>query len=148
YVNDAKMMIRIIRQYEFDGDILKPGDAPGFGGSNLVCPSYFSPAYYKVFKDYDTGYAQFWENAINKSYQIIEAAGGTSGLVPDWCTATGQVSSEANRYEDQGKNFIFDAIRTPFRAGIDYLWHGTPAVKAYNEKISTWLMQDHSSPGQ
>ncbi len=143
YVNDAKMMIRIIRQHQFDGDVLKPGDM--FGGNNLVCPSYFSPAYYKVFKDYDTGYAQFWENAINKSYQIIEAAGGTSGLVPDWCTATGQVSSEANQYEDQGRNFIFDAIRTPFRAGIDYLWHGTPAAKAYCEKISTWLMGKHPS---
>lgn len=143
YLNDAKMMIRIIRQHQFDGDVLKPGDK--FGGNNLVCPSYFSPAYYKVFKDYDTGYAQFWENAINKAYQIIEVAGGTSGLVPDWCTATGQVSGAATQYEDQGKNFIFDAIRTPFRAGIDYLWHGTPAAKAYNEKITTWLMNTHPS---
>jgi len=148
YVNDAKMMIRIIRQYEFDGDILKPGDAPGFGGNNLVCPSYFSPAYYKVFKDYDPGQGAFWDAAIAKSYQIINAAGGTSGLVPDWCTAAGQVSSAATQYEDQGRNFIFDAIRTPFRAGIDYLWHGTPAAKTYNEKISTWLMGNHSSPGQ
>jgi len=146
YVNDAKMMIRIIREKQFEGDVLKPGDM--FGGNNLVCPSYFSPAYYKVFKDYDPGQGAFWDAAIAKSYQIINAAGGTSGLVPDWCTAAGQVSSAANQYEDQGKNFIFDAIRTPFRAGIDYLWHGTPAAKAYNEKISTWLMNNHSSPGQ
>jgi len=148
YVNDAKMMIRIIREKQFEGDVLKPGDM--FGGNNLVCPSYFSPAYYKVFKDYDPGQGAFWDAAIAKSYQIINAAGGTSGLVPDWCTAAGQVSSLAaqNGYEDQGKNFIFDAIRTPFRAGIDYLWHGTPAAKTYCEKISTWLMNNHSSPGQ
>lgn len=143
YVNDAKSMIRIIREKEFDGNVLKPGDM--FGGNNLVCPSYFSPAYYRVFKDYDPGYANFWDAAATRGYQIINAAAGTSGLVPDWCTASGTVSSEASQYEDGGRNFIFDAIRTPFRSGLDYLWHGNADAKAYCAKVSTWLVNNHGS---
>jgi endo-1,4-beta-D-glucanase Y/PKD repeat protein len=143
YVNDAKSMIRIIREKEFDGNVLRPGDQ--FGGNNLVCPSYFSPAYYRVFKDYDTGHASFWDNAATRGYQIINAAAGPTGLVPDWSTAAGGVSNEATQYEDQGKNFIFDAIRTPFRSGIDYLWHGNADAKAYCAKISTWLVGSHGS---
>jgi PKD repeat protein len=142
-VNDAKSMIRIIREKEFDGNVLKPGDQ--FGGNNLVCPSYFSPAYYRVFKDYDTGHASFWDNAATRGYQIINAAAGPTGLVPDWSTAAGGVSNEATQYEDQGKNFIFDAIRTPFRSGIDVLWHNDPDAKAYCTKISTWLVNNHGS---
>lgn len=150
YENDAKSMIRIIREKEFDGNVLKPGDM--FGGqtepnNNLVCPSYFSPAYYRVFKDYDPGYASFWDAAATRGYQIINAAAGTSGLVPDWCTAQGTVSPVAASmgYEDQGKNFIFDAIRTPFRSGLDYLWHGNADAKAYCNKVSKWLVNNHGS---
>ena len=143
YANDARTMIRTIREKEFEGTILKPGDQ--FGGSNLVCPSYFSPAYYRVFKEYDAGQDAFWDAAADKGYEIIEAVGGTSGLVPDWCNASGGVSGDASQYEDQGKNFIFDAIRTPFRSGIDYLWHGDPKALAYCTKLSTWLTNDHNS---
>ncbi len=144
YLNDAKMMIRIVREKEFQGLVLKPGDM--FGGTGLTCPSYFSPAYYRVFKDYDPGYESFWDNAAAKGYDIIEAAGGTTGLVPDWCNEAGQASGEAiGKYEDDGKNFIFDAIRTPFRSGIDYLWHGNADAKTYCTKLSNWLTNNHGS---
>lgn len=143
YLNDAKMMIRIIREKEFEGDVLKPGDM--FGGNSLVCPSYFSPAYYRVFATIDAGYSSFWTQAAAKGYDIIDLASGTTGLVPDWCNSSGGLGSGASTYEDQGKNFIFDAIRTPFRSGIDYLWHGHPDAKAYCEKISTWLTNNHGS---
>lgn len=148
YLNDAKSMIRIIREKEFDGDILKPGDQ--FGGQSLVAPSYFSPAYYRVFKEYDPGYESFWDQAVTKGYEIIALAGGTSGLVPDWTNASGTVSTDpaANGYEDQGRNFIFDAIRTPFRSGIDYLWHGQDDAKQYCEKISGWLTGKYNSAGE
>jgi len=149
YLNDAKNLIRIIRQKEINGNyVLKPGDQ--FGGDGLTCPSYFSPAYYRVFKQYDAGQGAFWDNVAAKGYQIINAASGPSGLVPDWCTSSGGVSSEAAQlgYEDAGKNFIFDAIRTPFRSGIDYLWHGNADAKAYCAKISTWLIANHGSASQ
>ncbi|MFN6946826.1 MAG: glycosyl hydrolase family 8, partial [Cytophagaceae bacterium] len=143
YLNDARNMIRVIRQHQFEGTVLKPGDM--FGGNSLTNPSYFSPGYYRVFARYDTGHETFWTNAAARGYQIIEAAGGTTGLVPDWCRADGNYSGEGSHYEAQGRDFIFDAIRTPFRSAIDYLWHGTPAARAYCERITTWLRAAHNN---
>lgn len=147
YENDARNMIRIVRQHEIESGsyVLKPGDA--FGGSNLCNPSYFSPAYYRVFKDFDPGYETFWDNVTTKGYQIIDLAGGTTGVVPDWCNASGGFSGDQNGYEDDGRNFIYDGVRTPFRSAMDYLWHGAnaPEAKAYCEKFTTWAMNNHGS---
>ena len=141
YLNDAKNMIRVIREKEFEGSILKPGDQ--FGGQNLTNPSYFSPAYYEVFKQYD-GNTTFWNNAITKGYQIIDAADkNDKGLVPDWTDGNGNTTSAANQYTDQGKNFFYDAVRTPFRSAIDYLWHGRAAGKTYCEKLIAWSNSAH-----
>ncbi|WMJ73857.1 glycosyl hydrolase family 8 [Cytophagaceae bacterium ABcell3] len=141
YLSDARRMIRLIREHQFDGDILKPGDM--FGGWNLTNASYFSPHYYKVFKRYDHGHEQFWDDAVTRGYQIIEAAGGTTGLVPDFHRADGEYSPDASHYEEGGRDFIFDAVRTPLRSALDYLWHGSPEGKAYCEKIIGWLRDSH-----
>jgi len=130
YLQDAKKMISLIRTKEFEGSILKPGDM--FGGSSLVNPSYFSPAYYRVFATLDAGQSSFWNAAVTKGYDIIKLAEkNNNGFVPDWCDASGTTGvSGASGYTDQGKYFFFDAIRTPFRSAIDVLWHGnTTATK-------------------
>ena len=142
YLSDAKNMIRIIREKEFEGSILKPGDQ--FGGQSLTNPSYFSPAYYEVFKQFD-GNTSFWNNAITKGYQIIDAADKNDlGLVPDWTDGSGNTTGAASQYKDGGKNFFFDAVRTPFRSAIDYLWHGRAEGKAYCEKLINWSNGAHN----
>lgn len=145
YVNDAKSLIRIIREKEFDGFYLKPGDV--FGGQSLLNPSYFTPAYYRVFKDYD-GNEPFWDQAASTGYEVLAAAGGSNGVVPDWCTSTGAFSSEAGIYTDQGRSFFFDAVRTPFRSAIDYLWHGSADALEYCNKFNTWASNKHNGSTQ
>ncbi len=141
YLNDAKSMIRIIREKEFDGAILKPGDQ--FGGFSLTNPSYFSPAYYEVFKQYD-GNTSFWDAAIAKGYEIIDKADKNDlGLVPDWTDGNGNTTSAASQYKDGGQHFFFDAVRTPFRSAVDYLWHGRAEGKAYCEKLINWSNAAH-----
>lgn len=146
YLSDAKSLIQIIRTKEFEGNVLKPGDQ--FGGASLTNPSYFSPAYYRVFKTYD-GNASFWDAAAASGYTTIAGSPGASrGLVPDWSTSAGGYASAAGQYTDQGKSFFFDAIRTPFRSALDYLWHGpTTAASAltYLNKFNTWAMSAHSN---
>lgn len=142
YLDDAKDLIRVIREKEFDGDILKPGDQ--FGGFNLVNPSYFSPAYYRVFATVETNQATFWNNAAQKGYDIIELAHNGNGLVPDWCKADGSFSNEAGAYEDNGQNFIFDAIRTPMRSAVDYLWYGTPEAAEYCGDLIDWAYDNNN----
>lgn len=145
YLQDAKKMIALIRTKEFEGSILKPGDM--FGGSNLVNPSYFSPAYYRIFANLDAGQAAFWNAAVTKGYDIIKLAEkNNNGLVPDWCDANGNFSSGASGYTDQGKSFFFDAIRTPFRSAIDVLWHGgTTAAKGmeYCTRLTNFIISKH-----
>ena len=152
YLNDAKSLIKIVREKEFQNDVLKPGDM--FGGSALTNPSYFSPAYYRVFAQLEPSQATFWNNAITKGYQIISAADkSNNGLVPDWCDAAGNKVNGKNidgininsTYEDGGQNFIYDAIRTPFRSAVDYLWHGdkSPQGKAYCTKLIDWAYNNH-----
>ncbi|MFM7022724.1 MAG: glycosyl hydrolase family 8 [Flavobacteriales bacterium] len=142
YLNDAKSLIAIIRVKEFDGVIQKPGDQ--FGGSNLVNPSYFAPAYYRVFATLEPAHATFWNNAAAKGYEIIfKADKNSNGLVPDWCDANGNYSSSATSYEDQGKNFIYDAVRTPFRSAIDYLWFGTSDGAKYCTRLIDWAYNNH-----
>ena len=139
YANDAKALIKIIREKEFEGTILKPGDM--FGGSSLLNPSYFTPAYYRVFKDYD-GNDTFWDNAAAKGYDIIDLADkSNNGVVPDWCNSNGDITN--NSYTDNGKNFFFDGVRTPFRSAIDYLWHGNADAKAYCDKFNSWSSTVH-----
>ena len=153
YLSDAKNMIRVVREKEFQNDVLKPGDA--FGGSALTNPSYFSPAYYRVFAQLEPSQATFWNNAITKGYQIIAAADkSNNGLVPDWCDAAGnKVNGKTidgininSTYEDGGQNFIYDAIRTPFRSAVDYLWHGSKANagRDYCNKLVDWAITNHS----
>ena len=147
YLNDAKSLISVIRNKEFEGSIQKPGD--NFGGSALVNPSYFAPAYYKVFKTLEPAYASFWDAAVTKGYQIIAAADkNNNGLVPDWCDANGNYSNLANAYEGQGRNFIYDAVRTPFRSAIDVLWFGSADGATYCTKLIDWAYNNHNGGTQ
>ena len=146
YLDDAKDMIRIIREKEFTSEsekILKPGDQ--FGGSELVNPSYFSPAYYRVFATLEPNYTNFWYGAADKGYEIINNADkNNNGLVPDWCKANGDFSSQAGAYEDNGQNFIFDAIRTPMRSAVDFLWFGTQEGADYCGNLIDWAYDNNN----
>ncbi len=141
YLTDCKAMIQKIKLHEVEQstNVLKPGDQ--FGGTDLTNPSYFSPAYYRLFGKI-TNDATYWNAVATKGYAVINAAkNATTGLVPDWCKADGSSAPLASQYgyHAGGNNFFFDAIRTPFRTGIDYLWYGTPEAKTFCEKVTDFV---------
>jgi endo-1,4-beta-D-glucanase Y len=115
--------------------VLKPGDR--WGGSAVTNPSYFAPAYYRLFAEV-SGNAN-WLKVIDSSYDIIakslnDTNGNTNnGLVPAWCDSRG-----TPRPPDPGDatHYQYDAARVPFRIGQDYCWYGEPRAKAYLDKIS------------
>ncbi|WP_281297800.1 glycosyl hydrolase family 8 [Flavobacterium limnophilum] len=142
YKNDAKTLISSIKTYEVEANtfVLKPGDA--FGGTAITNPSYFAPAYYRAFGVF-TNDTAFWNSVASKSYTVINnnltqnnAAGG---LVSDWCDASGNYSSQAGGYANQGKNYTYDAARTPWRIAVDYLWYGSAEAKTYSKKSSDFV---------
>ncbi|MBK0369621.1 glycosyl hydrolase family 8 [Flavobacterium agrisoli] len=142
YKNEAKNLITTIKNHEVEAStfVLKPGDA--FGGSQLTNPSYFAPAYYRSFGTF-TNDITFWNQVADKAYTIINhnltQNKAVGSLVSDWCDASGNYSSQASGYANSGKNYGYDAARTPWRIAVDYLWYGTPEAKSYSKKSSDFV---------
>jgi endo-1,4-beta-D-glucanase Y/chitodextrinase len=146
YEADAKSLINTIKVHQVEPNtyVLRPGDY-GYGGSDLTNPSYFAPAYFRLFGQF-TNDATFWNNVAAKCYEIINNnlnvnGGATTGLVSDWCRADGYYSQRAvdDKRSFDGKRYYYDACRTPWRIAVDYLWHGTAAAKTYCTKTTNFV---------
>ncbi len=130
YLAAAKVQIARIRatMVESGTFVLKPGDV--WGGSDVMNLSYFAPAYYRAFAQ-ATGDAS-WLNVIDKGYAILAAnANAQTGLDSDWCDGAGNPNS-------RGVNYSYDACRTPWRVGMDYILYGEPRAQAFCQRLSIW----------
>ena len=129
YLALAKDLIDRIWRFEVDhnaGQVLKPGDM--WGGYSVTNPSYFAPAYYRVFGRV-TGNEGAWNGVVDSSYTILErAANGSTGLVPAWCNGDGGSANMDYTYQ-------YDACRTPFRVALDYCLSGDERAGAFLRKI-------------
>ena len=134
YANDAKSMIRKIKQFEMSGSgQTLNGDA--WGNTNSCRnPSYFAPAYYAEFAKVDSDNASFWSgSAITASDKILKAnRNSSSGLVSNWCDDSGTENTCGNT--GSGANgYGADACRNPWRMAVDYLWHGSNCCSAASD---------------
>ncbi len=133
YKNDAKTLISAIKNFEVESGsfVLKPGDQ--FGGSSNTNPSYFAPGYFRAFAAYTND--NFWISVADKCYVVINnnlsVNNAVGGLVSDWCQASGNYSA--------GRNYSYDAARTPWRIAVDYAWYGNASAKAYSKKSSDFV---------
>jgi endo-1,4-beta-D-glucanase Y len=136
YLNYGKGQVEKIWSSEIlEGKLAKPGDH--WGDWNTINPSYFAPAYYRVFAQVTANAG--WTEVIKTSYDTIDntlndANGNKSnGLVPAWCTSQGAPNN--------GANYQYDSCRTPFRIALDYCYFGEPRAKAYLAKTSSFFSQ-------
>ena len=136
YLNHAKSQIGKIWSNEIlDGKLVKPGDH--WGDWNNINPSYFAPAYYRVFAQVTGNMG--WNDVILTCYDTIDNAlndangNKNNGLVPAWCTSRGAPNN--------GANYQYDSCRTPFRIALDYCFFGEPRAKAYVAKTSAFFSQ-------
>jgi len=144
YLAEARSMMAAIFQYEIEPEtfVVKPGDK--WGGSDATNPSYFSPAYYRVFKTYSLN--DEWENVVDKSYEILEkAAHPETGLPPDWCDVNGdkitqETQTKYNR--DFSYDYGYDAARTLLRISMDYLSFGEQRALDFCQKINQFFDSD------
>jgi hypothetical protein len=137
YLNLAKTQIAAIWNHEvYQSKLAGPGDS--WGPTNLfndINISYFAPAYYRLFKQLDSGHD--WDAVNTTVFDTIFGAGDNgsgalnssnkntaNGLVPGWCTSSGG-SSSAGPF-----NYQYDACRTPFRIGIDWCLNSMSASGA------------------
>ena len=105
------------------GKNIAPG--AGWGGDDFVNPGYFAPAWYRIFKDFDSK-DHDWDAVIDNCYKTINNnVGFENGLIPDWTTTNGQYYDGGLGYNayGNGKYMFKDAIRTLWRISTDYLWN-------------------------
>jgi len=113
---------------------LHPGCSGGrpWGGCDETDASYYSPAFFRHFAEL-TG-DDTWAKLADDTHVIRDAAAHPStGLVPDWQSVGGRAGAGSRK-----GYYSFDAIRVPFKHGLDYLWHGNERARAWCEKISSW----------
>jgi endo-1,4-beta-D-glucanase Y len=143
YLAAAQKLIALIWTYEVDqsrGYMLKPGDQ--WGNVDVTNPSYFAPAYYRVFGQV-TDKASDWSKVITGNYDILEkslnatSGNASNGLVPAWCNSSG---TPVEAFSGAPKYFQNDSTRTPFRVGQDYCYFGEPRAKSYLDKITSFYV--------
>jgi endo-1,4-beta-D-glucanase Y len=139
YASDAAGLISDI----WAKDIDSANNLPTYGShatnsttSNPTNPSYFAPAYYRIFATIDTSHA--WGTVASNSLSAINALAGTNGLVPAWCTNKCTAAGSGGVYQ-QDTIYQYDAHRVPMRVGLDYCWNATPAAKTYTDKITNFF---------
>lgn len=127
YGDRAHKIIGALYQHEVrDGRYLIPGNQWDVDQGEITSPSYFAPAWYRIFDAFQG--TDRWGPVIDQVYDTLAATeGAVRGLAPDWsqtdgapaypwCDANGRPRQDC-RYE-----MYYDGIRTPWRIGMDCLW--------------------------
>lgn len=113
----------------------------------LVNPSYMSPYAYKIFAHVDKDHD--WRGLADSSYDLLAKASDakldasqSSGLPPDWMYVNRTTGAlEAATGENLSSNFSYDAIRTPWRLALDYMWFNDTRAKQQLSKYSALSQQ-------
>lgn len=102
-----------------------------------INPSYFSPYAWRIFHDVDKD--RDWLSLIDPAYEILDKIGKSPldkdkgvGLPPDWFAInrkSGEI--EPSKINNLKSDYSFDAMRLPFRIGLDYLWFNESRAKSY-----------------
>jgi len=132
YLDAAKSMLGKIWSSEIDGGkLLKPGSQ----FSSPYNPSYLAIGALRVFAAVDASHD--WKGAADANLALVQKnQNSTTGLNSDWCNGSGQPQD----YNGTGTTkFGFDAVRTPWRVVLDYLWFGTATDVTVLGKINTWI---------
>ncbi|MCX8092691.1 MAG: glycosyl hydrolase family 8 [Candidatus Goldbacteria bacterium] len=126
YQTLAATEIARCRQYDINAGSfsVKPGDAWNDWGY----PSYYSPAFFRVFGEVEGGtYQTTWDNVVQRCLNNINTnRNSSSGLVGEIC----DVSTGARRYDNpctegcDGQLYKYNSCRVPWRYAMDWLWYG------------------------
>ncbi|MBW3628014.1 MAG: hypothetical protein KY464_01840 [Gemmatimonadetes bacterium] len=140
YGGDARALIGALLEHTVEDRtfLLKPGDV--WGGSEVTNPSYFAPAYYRVFARY-TGDAR-WQSVLDASYQMLdrvaEKHGVKTGLQPDWASASGDSAAAA---PDPGFHYGYNATRVPWRLAKDAAWNCEPRARRHLARLNAFFRE-------
>ena len=107
-----------------------------------VNPSYLSPYAYRIFAEVDNKHD--WMSIVDTSYEVLDKCSSSklnvwnsTYLPPDWCNITKNGAIvESKNMSGNSANYSYDALRIPWRIGLDYVWNKEERAKEYLEKIT------------
>jgi endo-1,4-beta-D-glucanase Y len=144
YDSRARELLDSIYLFEVvDGRYLLPGDSWLGEGRDIINLSYFAPAWYRIYDDFEGG--NRWRPVLDKGYnQLYATRGKQLGLAPDWSTSTGRPAydycdAEGRPREECRYEMTFDGIRVPWRVGLDCLWNGEPRACEWSQRSAAFL---------
>jgi endoglucanase len=127
------------------GWLLKAGDYDTRNAPFSVNTSYLTPAWYRLWAQYDIERKDVWNQLANDALTILQRNSDKNGpygissreSFPDGskpvCTSSGDQTFGSNCV------YQYDACRNPWRVAADYYWYGTAQSKAWCEKITNWV---------
>lgn len=107
-----------------------------------INPSYLSPYAYRIFAEVDREHD--WMSVVDTSYEVLDKCSSSelgisnaTYLPPDWCNITmnGAIVVAENMSKNSA-NYSYDALRIPWRIGLDYVWNKEERAKEYLKKIT------------
>lgn len=155
YKTRAQTILNTLWTKGVNAGALRPGANWGGGGTcgsgagtwscgEHVNPGYFSPANYRIFKEFDKSHA--WGDVVERSYAIIAKSPGYSkGLLPDWMNLDGSYpTSSALGYNpfDGGRALYKDAIRVHWRLAMDWQWFKEPRAKTFLDAAYAFVQKN------
>jgi endo-1,4-beta-D-glucanase Y len=132
YAATAKTMIgQLWTNGDIDTTSMLPTGGSNYGStsSKVTNPSYFAPAYYRVFATIDTAHA--WGTVATNVYTAIasiSSKASQSGLLPAWCSNNCTAVGSNGAADDS--LYQYDAHRVPWRLGLDVCWNGSSVPAA------------------
>jgi hypothetical protein len=130
YASDALNMMHAVLANDVSGAFIKGGS--NYTASAPTSPSYFAPAWYRVFATVDSANAAAWNALATNVYTLLSNISGTSvtaGLYPAWCGNNCTVAASNGGANDL--LYQYDSHRIPWRIGLDACWNSTASAKAY-----------------
>lgn len=136
YWIDAYFLLHSIEYNDIEADtnVIKPGDQ--WGDTEVTNPSYFPPAFLKQFALFSDN--PRWNDITDANYLVIAnlnatTASGTTGLLPDWTTVSGDPI--AGYSFDYGYN----ATRTALRLSTDAAWYCDSRAMSQLSKLNAFF---------
>ncbi|MEP7287748.1 MAG: glycosyl hydrolase family 8 [Chloroflexota bacterium] len=140
----ASALIDALYRYTlYQGKYLLPGNKWLGNGMDITNPSYFAPAWYRLYDKFQN--TTRWQAVIDQGYTSLYAnEGAPLGLAPDWMSVDGQSASEFCQkigIPADGCKFemTYDAIRVPWRIGLDCLWFSEARACEWSKRTVTFL---------
>jgi endo-1,4-beta-D-glucanase Y len=118
-------------------------------GYEIINPSYFSPAHYRIFAELDK--ENPWSNLAFDSYGIFEIIGKNRELIPNWTKFNYVTNIWEDATEVTGNKFANDfgndALRAYFRASLDKTWFNRGEADKFLAKGGTFFEKEFKANG-